>query len=147
MKTGIYTGGREWKPHEESIFLGVDAEKFHNDVTRYANVTVDSVARAYKATANFVYETAIGKRWYMVAVPFVIALGFGINATLRTAVEMIPSSDNFVQTAPVKKRKKNVLDYMMKYKNVVEQKAQEITGESVTIDDKINAESSRPDNR
>lgn len=125
MKTGIYTEGREWDPHVPSTFLGVDAEKFHNDITKYVNMTGNAVERAYDSTKQF-----MGKRWYMIAVPMVLSTSIGMYGLLMSA-----KPDVEIQEAANKKRRKSHFDYLMKYYDQSKQKVRDFTRE--TLDDKV----------
>lgn len=129
MKTGIYTEGREWEPHEPSIFLGINAEKFHDGITKYVNMAGGAVERAYDATRQFV-----SRKWHMVAVP--IALSFGI-AMYAGLMAVSPGAEESVQTN-AKKRKKGYLEYWMKYYGQGRQKIREFTGG--TLDDKVDSD-------
>lgn len=128
VKTGIYTEGREWNPHEPSIFLGINAEKFHDGITKYVNMAADAVGHAYDATKQFV-----GKRWYMVAVPIALTLGISVYGSLMAA-----QPDVEVQEVVNKKRKKGYFQYWMKYYNEGTQKVREFTGG--TLDDKVDSD-------
>jgi hypothetical protein len=109
VKTGIYTEGREWKTHEPSIFLGINAEKFHNTITKYA------------------------KKWYMVAVPLALTLGMTVYGAL-----MAIKPDAKVEEAAHSTRKKTHWDYAVKYYGQGQQKVKEVTsGSSGTLDDKV----------
>ncbi len=114
MKTGIYTQGREWEPHVPSMFLGIDTEKFHNGITKYANVASNAIESAYDATKQF-----ISKRWYLAALPVALTVGIGVYGLLMTA-----KPDAEVQEAINKKRKKSHFDYLMKYKEKVGEQVQ-----------------------
>ena len=130
MKTGIYTEGREWNPHEPSIFLGVNAEKFHDTITKHANA---AVGRAYDATKQYV-----SKRWYFTAVPFVMALCTTVYAGLmlvKPNVKAEPTVEN--------RRKKTHWDYGVKYYNQGKEKVKEVTDNSDTIDSKVDTEEAK----
>jgi len=128
VKTGIYTEGREWKPHEPAVFLGVDAEKFHEGITKYVNMTGDAFEHAYEATKWF-----IGKRWYVAAIPIVLSASIGMYGLLMSA-----KPDVEIQEAANKKRRKSHVEYLMKYYGQGKQKIREFT--SATIDDKVDTQ-------
>lgn len=132
VKTGIYTEGREWNPHEPSIFLGINAEKFHDGIAKYTNVASNAIESAYDATKQF-----ISKRWYMIAVPIVFSASLGMYGLLMSS-----KPDVEVQEAANKKRKKNMLDYFMKYKNQAEKSFGEFTSGDFngSLDDKVNTQ-------
>ena len=129
MKTGIYTEGREWDPHEPSIFLGINAEKFHDGITKYVNMAGGAVERAYDATRQFV-----SKRWYMVALPIALSLGLGLYGTLMA----VQPQAEVTEATNVKKRKKSHFEYWMKYYGQGKQKLGELTGG--TLDDKVDSD-------
>lgn len=136
MKTGIYTEGREWEPHEPSIFLGINAEKFHDGITKYVNAAADAVGLAYNATKQFV-----GKRWYMAALPIAFSLGIAMYAGLMA---VNPGTEENIETN-AKKRKKGYYEYWMKYYGQGKQKIKEFTGGSSggTLDDKVDTEEAK----
>jgi hypothetical protein len=118
-----------------TVFLGVDAEKFHNGITKYVNMTSDAVDHAYDATKNFVKT-----RWYMTALPIALTFGVGIYELLMSVK---PEAE--VHEASGKKRKKNMMDYFMKYKGQTEKMFQNLTNSDLngTLDDKVTEETKK----
>jgi len=119
--TGIWTKGAQYKKDEDDYFFGiVNATKFHNDTNRYVLKPAGNAIRAaWTATKEF-----FDKRWYMKAMPLVLALGIGMYTLLKIAEPPTP----IAEAAHVKPRKKSLLDYGMKYFDQGKQKVKEITG-------------------
>jgi hypothetical protein len=127
VKTGIYTKGSQYT-HEPEIFLGIDAEKFHDRVTKCANDAIDAVGRAYGSAKQFA-----SKRWYVTALPMALGVGIGMYGLLM-AFEPEPKS---VQVE-AKRRKGNLFYYMLKYNKQFQRKVDDIL--NGTLDDKVNSD-------
>lgn len=137
MKTETYTGatrGYVSDFFDKEQFMGLNCEKFHDAVTRYANNAVDAVCRGCTATKEFV-----AKRWYMVAVPIAFTFAAGMGGIL-----MALKPDVEVKEVLQNRRKKTYWDYGVKYYDQGQQKVKETTDQAPSsLEQKVDREEAK----